>query len=173
MRRFYFKMLPLIMIMQTGGRAQEAGLDTLKTAPAEREYSMSKSPIGAVFRSAVLPGWGQLYNESYWKIPVVVGLGAFLVRGVIVEHGSFIDYRDLYAASITPANSSGDLRLKQFRELYRNNRDTYAWWFLVLYLVQVADAFVDAHLFDFDVGDSIALKTDAVSGARLVFAVRF
>ena len=136
--------------------AQTAESDSGTARASGSAFEMRKSPMGAVLRSALLPGLGQLYNESYWKVPVVVGLGVFLVRGIIVENKGFLDYSDRYSASITPDDLSGDLSLKQIREVYRDNRDSYAWWFLVLYLVQVADAFVDAHLYDFDVSDSVA-----------------
>ncbi|MBE0558816.1 MAG: hypothetical protein IH628_16435, partial [Proteobacteria bacterium] len=82
------------------------------------------------------------------------------------------DYRDLYSASITEELPSGNLRLKQFREFYRDRRDTYAWWTLIAYLFQIADAFVDAHLFSFDVSgvDNLTLlPTGPTVGVRLRF----
>lgn len=118
-------------------------------------FVMQKSPWGAVLRSAIVPGWGQLYNESYWKIPIVMGLTGFLVYGIVSEHRQYARFRDEYTASISASRPSGDLYLKQFREFYRNNRDTYGWWLLVTYLIQAADAFVDAHLYDFDVRDEV------------------
>jgi hypothetical protein len=39
----------------------------------------TKSPTGALVRSAILPGLGQFYNEAYWKIPIIYGLGAFFI----------------------------------------------------------------------------------------------
>jgi hypothetical protein len=151
-------------VAQDGGVPAGARADSLSdflpaaatasdSADADTLFSMHKSPMGAVLRSALVPGWGQLYNESYWKIPVVLGLSAFLTWGVLTEHTKYADYRDRYAASITALNPGGDLQLKQYREFYRDNRDTYAWWLLVAYLVQIADAYVDAHLYDFTVSD--------------------
>jgi hypothetical protein len=127
-----------------------------------------KSPLGAVIRSAILPGLGQFYNEAYWKVPVVLGLTGFLIYGVVTEHSTYTEYRDLYEASITSDFPSGDLRLKLFREFYRDRRDTYAWWLLIAYLFQIADAFVDAHLYSFDVSgvDTIQLLP-AANGLRL------
>ncbi|MDH7514590.1 MAG: DUF5683 domain-containing protein [Bacteroidota bacterium] len=152
---------------------QEKSRDTVVAERRTESFIMSKSPWGAALRSAVFPGFGQFYNESYWKIPIVLGLGAFLVRGVIVENADYVAYRDRYAASITPTNPAGDLRLKQFREYYRNNRDTYAWWFLVLYLVQIADAYVDAHLFDFSVSNDLAGASPLMPGMTLTLSLRF
>jgi len=128
----------------------------------------TKSPMGAVLRSAVIPGWGQFYNESYWKVPIVLGLSGWLIYGMISEHQQYVDYRDQYEATITEENPSGDLRLKRFREFYRDNRDTYGWWLLVTYLLQLADAYVDAALFSFDVSETSSVTLlPAPSGAAL------
>lgn len=150
-------------------------IETSTAPPAieQRDASVwtpAKSPGGAVLRSAILPGWGQLYNESYWKVPIVVGLSGFLIYGIVSEHADYADYADQYAATITPDRPGGDLRLKLFREFYRDRRDTYAWWFLVTYLVQIADAFVDAHLYDFDVSSDMRLT---LTPTRLSLGIRW
>lgn len=129
---------------------------TLKDGVMTEEVE-TKSALGAVLRSAAIPGWGQLYNESYFKVPVVVGLTGFLVWGIITEHANYRDYAVLYDASITDENPAGDLRHKRFREFYRDRRDTYGWWLLVTYLLQLADAYVDAALFSFDVDNEATL----------------
>jgi len=136
-------------------------------------FVMRKSPLGAVLRSAIIPGFGQLYNESYWKIPVILGLGVFLVRGIIVENAGYADFRDQYANSISASDPVGNLILKQYREFYRDNRDTYAWWFAVLYLVQIADAFVDAHLYDFDVSDEVHSSLQLFPKGRMGLQIRW
>ena len=129
------------------------------------EEPETKSPLGAVLRSAVIPGWGQLYNESYLKVPVVLGLTGFLAWGIVTEHANFREYADLYDASITDELPNGNLLHKRFREFYRDRRDTYGWWLLVAYLLQLADAYVDAALFSFDVGDESTLTLIPQSGA--------
>ncbi len=42
-------------------------------------FQRTKSPGLAMLLSAALPGAGQFYNESYWKVPVVAGLGIYFV----------------------------------------------------------------------------------------------
>src|SRR6266436_3445595 len=79
-------------------------VDTLKakdSIPSEKVDSLIKtehSPRKAAIRSAILPGWGQVYNKKYWKVPIVYA--ALGITGYI-----FVDniktYRDLrfaYAA---------------------------------------------------------------------------
>ena len=157
-------LLPLQLYAQDGG---EQHRDSLAVSPAFEMTSSatvevtdsieSKSPMGAVWRSAVIPGWGQFYNESYWKVPIVLGVSGFLIYGMITEQQNFADYSDRYDASITEDNPTGNLLLKRYREFYRNNRDTYGWWLLVTYLLQLADAYVDASLFSIDVSPESSL----------------
>ena len=109
----------------------------------------------AVLYSAILPGLGQYYNESYWKIPIVVGLGGYFGYVIIRNNNKFNDYKDLYANSITPENPLGFSTYNDLREFYRNQRDQFFLYFALLYLIQLADAYVDAHMFDFDVSGKI------------------
>ena len=52
---------------------QTLAADTTQTS-RESTFEMQKSPWGAVLRSAIIPGWGQFYNEDYLHIPVIWGL---------------------------------------------------------------------------------------------------
>lgn len=121
------------------------------------KFVMTKSPLKAVLLSAILPGLGQAYNESYWKLPIVAVAGGTLGYYIFYNNGKFLDYRDKYEASQTPDNPGGDDRYKRLRESYRDLRDTYLLYFAIFYLVNLADAYVDAHLYDFNVSDKIKL----------------
>jgi len=120
----------------------------------------SHSPSLAMLLSAVAPGAGQLYNRSYWKVPVVVGLGLYFASTWLDQNRRTQDYRQQYAASLLPgsprANESAQLLAE--REFYKEQRDTFAWYFVILYFVNIADAYVDAALFDFDVGPDLSLR---------------
>jgi hypothetical protein len=113
-------------------------------------FVMQKSPTGAMLRSMILPGWGQAYNESYWKIPVIWGLSAWFIYVWIEQNDNYKYYRDLYSQSLLES-SSGTSSYKTYRDLYRDDRDLFAIYLGLTYFLNFIDAYVDAHLFDFDI----------------------
>jgi hypothetical protein len=132
----------------------DSSITTLKPRQeVTKKFKMKKSPTKAVIFSAILPGAGQFYNESYWKIPIVGGLVGYFGYEYFRQNNLYKDYRDLYSATQTPENPSGDLNLKALREFYRDQRDDFVWYFMIVYVVNLVDAYIDAHLFDFDVSE--------------------
>jgi len=121
------------------------------------KFVMTKSPWKAVVLSAILPGLGQLYNESYWKLPIIAAIGGSLGFLFFYNNSKFLDYRDLYANSQTNGNLNGDDRYKRLRESYRDLRDQNLLYFAMFYLVNLADAYVDAHLYDFNVDNKVKI----------------
>lgn len=115
-------------------------------APKDTIFVMKKSPWGAVLRSAVIPGFGQFYNESYYKIPIIWGLGAWFVYGWIQNNDDYITNKDLFI------NTEQDI-YKSRRNFYRDQRDNFTIYLVLLYLLNLVDAYVDAHLFDFSVDE--------------------
>ena len=108
----------------------------LKGAPAENDsvvVKKTKSPTGAMIRSMIFPGLGQWYNEKKLKALLVLGVESGIVINSIVQN-------QWVQESVT------DLE----REYYINNRNLSNWTLVVAILVSMLDAYVDAHLFDFD-----------------------
>jgi hypothetical protein len=110
------------------------------------KFIMQKSATGAMLRSAVIPGWGQFYNESYWKIPVVWGFLGWFAYNAIHQNKMYNDYKPL--ADADPNT------YKRYSDYYRDNRDSFIVYMALTYLVNIVDAYVDAHLFDFDVSET-------------------
>jgi len=146
--------------------------DTVRKNDTTLTFHMKKSPWKAVLYSAVVPGLGQLYNETYWKVPVIAIAGGYLGYVILHNNSKFLDYRDSYSASITPENPNGDLNLKNYREFYRNQRDQFILYFGLFYLINLADAYVDAQLYDFNVSEKITLSPFR-NGKLLDLKVRF
>jgi len=133
---------------------------------------VQKSPATAVLLSAVLPGAGQFYNESYWKVPIVLGLGGYFVAEFLHNNTLYKQYRDEYASSVSLLpGTSGDANALRLREFYKDQRNEFAFYFLILYFVNLVDAYVDAVLFDFEMSDDLSLRT--VPGQSLRVRVIF
>jgi hypothetical protein len=133
--------------------------DTLNVADTTKEnqtFVMQKSPWGAVIRSAVFPGWGQIYNESYWKAPVVWGVMGWFVYNWIDNNNKYIDYKNLYI------NTNQSIA-RDYRDFYRDQRDQFAIYIVLTYFLNLVDAYVDAHLFDFSVDENYLTKTKMIN----------
>lgn len=132
--------IPLIAQQDT-----TASVDTITNS--SQKFVMQKSPWGAVLRSAIIPGWGQIYNESYWKVPIVWGITGWLVYVWVDNNNLYKDNRNLFI-------QTGDDRYKRFRDFYRDQRDQFAIYIVLTYFLNLVDAYVDAHLFDFSVDEN-------------------
>jgi hypothetical protein len=126
--------------------------DTIDTEETDTVFVMEKSAWGAVLRSAVIPGWGQLYNESYIKAVIVWGAGGWLVYNWIINNRDYNYYGDLY--DLTEREI-----YRQYRTIYRDQRDLFTIYLGLAYLLNLVDAYVDAHLFDFTVEEDFMTRS--------------
>lgn len=133
----------------------------------------SKSPWVAVGLSAAVPGLGQIYNKSYWKAPIIWGLGGYWVYEWIHLNGNYRDFRDQYTGSVTPSVPGGNAQFLLLRDFYRDERDKFAWYLGALYLLNLVDAYVGASLYDFDVGPELSADGRFVPGFRASLHVGF
>jgi len=135
------------MIATLNGQTIDDSLQTIEQN--DTTFIMAKSPWGAVGRSALIPGWGQFYNEAYWKIPVVWGVLGWFTYLYIENNKLYKEYGDLFTKSLN--NGIGVSYYREARDAYRDDRDKYALILGISYLLNLVDAYVDAQLFDFDV----------------------
>ena len=149
--------------------------DTTETPRKKgRQFRMKKSPAIAVLLSAVVPGAGQLYNQSYWKTPIIWGLVGYFGYEYFRQNNLYKDYRDLYSQSQLEIPPEGNLSYKSLREFYRDQRNDFVWYFTIVYVINLIDAYIDAHLFDFDVREEKLTRFgDADKTYRLKFNVKF
>jgi hypothetical protein len=125
---------------------------TITNSENDTTFIMQKSPIGAMLRSAIIPGWGQFYNESYIKIPIIWGVSTWFIYAWITQNKNYIHYQDLYNKSFLETSNPYTSDYKRIRDSYRDDRDLFAIYFGLTYFLNIIDAYVDAHLFDFNVG---------------------
>jgi hypothetical protein len=105
------------------------------------------SPFKVMLRSAVLPGWGQMYNGKPLKTVVVVAGEGFLVYKALDELSKENDAVDRQSQFLpqTPEYEAA----QDDKEKHYNLKVNYIWWAVAVHLLQMADAYVDAQLRDF------------------------
>jgi len=126
------------------------------------------SPAKATVFSALLPGAGQFYNRKYWKIPVIYGAFAGLGYLIKFNNDRFQTYRDAFVLRtdgdpLTVDEFEGrysESDLTTLKDFYRRNRDLSFIFAGLIYVLNIVDASVDAHLFYFDVSDDLSLRID-------------
>jgi len=139
------------------------GGDTLPKSNWSKKWSMPHSPLRATVYSAVLPGAGQIYNKKYWKLPILyAGLGT-CTYFIIDNTREYRKWRDSYIAAFdgnpntVPQYDPSEYRLEYAQDLYRRWTELSYIAFIAVYLIQVVDANVDAHLFYFDVSRDLGM----------------
>ncbi|MCD4709361.1 MAG: hypothetical protein K8R52_00815 [Bacteroidales bacterium] len=117
--------------------------DTLLSQPLK-----IKSPTRALMYALVLPGLGQAYNEKYYKMPIVWaalgGAGYAIVYNTKVYRQATIEFLE------------GDLD-ERYLPIYRRNMELSYIAAIAIYGLQILDAYVDAHLYSWDVNDNLSL----------------
>lgn len=174
---FVFTVIAFIAVACFKYSAYAAEDSTVAASRKNESSVMSKSPVGAALRSIVLPGWGQYYVEKYWKIPIFLGAAGTCAYIIIDNNKSFNDKvkQIKSAAAANPEDPYIDLYKRQ-REVYRDNRDRAAFIIAGVYILSAIDAYVDAHLFDFNVDDNISVNVAPPLGinfARIKLSVKF
>ncbi|MBX2845096.1 MAG: hypothetical protein KTR13_02695 [Saprospiraceae bacterium] len=144
-------------------------VDAGATMKINQEDDGTHSPTKAAYYSFVLPGLGQAYNKKYWKIPLVYGaLGAstyisFNNRNIHRDYREEIERR---TAGFDPEFRPGlDMdRLETQLEQWREWRDLAYIATGIVYMLNVVDATVDAHLYDYSVDDDLGFKPTPTLG---------
>lgn len=144
--------------------SESATTDSLPPGKWRTKWNMPHSPLKATIYSAVLPGAGQVYNKKYWKLPIVYGgLGA-CTYFIIDNTREYRKWRDSYIAAFdgnpntVPQYDPTQYRLEYAQDLYRRWTELSYMAFIAVYLIQVVDANVDAHLFYFDVSRDLSMR---------------
>ncbi len=167
----------VILFLATGFSAfsQKQAADTTKVVKPVVQHSPRKATI----YSAVFPGLGQIYNRKYWKVPLVYGGFATLGYFINFNNEVYTTYKKAYSDIIDDdpyTNSHLSLknvssyflkpenlslfteRLRRAKDSSRRNRDLVVIGTVVFYAVNIIDASVDAHFFNFDISDDLTIN---------------
>jgi hypothetical protein len=130
------------------------------------------NPKSVMFKSMLVPGWGQIVNKQIWKVPIVYGLIGGVAGYTVYLTKRYHDYRAAYYNAQrgsetdyrfgqTPAYIPADINssaLRDTRDQLRNRRDLMYLMVGVAYGLNVLDAYVFAHMRSFDVSEDLSMN---------------
>ncbi|MCK5729637.1 MAG: hypothetical protein KAH68_01100 [Draconibacterium sp.] len=173
-------LLALVLLLVTNVKGQILETDTTLISEVPEFAEEIHSPKQAAIYSAILPGLGQAYNKKYWKIPIIyAGFGALgyfiswnnknykvlkLAYGDLTDDDPNTDsYLDLDAAQYYDLDNESERSqfqtgLNKQQDYYRRNRDLMIISTAAFYALNIIDASVDAHLFDFDISEDLTFN---------------
>ena len=133
----------------------------------EYVFTLPKNPTLACVLSAFIPGAGQIYNEKYLKAGGVIIVQSYLIGMTVYSDSKMKDYKD------KRNNSEGylkDFYNGRYHDYYEM-RQSYIYWVGASVFVSAMEAFVDAHLLNFNYKkNEIRLKFE---DQKLVISVAF
>ncbi len=159
-----------------GNKARaQVGDETISAVSAQNDTILErKSPTGALLRSVVFPGWGQFYNRKYLKGVVVFGAETTFITLAVIEWSRMNTHKKNFQ---NPNYPDRYWEFEQF-QFYEDRRNLFLWITAGIVFLSMFDAYVDAHLYNFDrekVRDlSISLIPEANGGnnIKIVFSIQ-
>lgn len=129
-------------------------------------------PKSVLYKSLLIPGWGQIVNKQVWKVPIIYGLLAGLAGYSIYLTKKYHDYRAAYYNQ-NPDIPDNDMRfgstpayleganlssLQSNRNFFHNRRDFIYITIVLAYGLNAIDAYIFAHLRSFDVSEDLSMR---------------
>jgi hypothetical protein len=141
------------------------------------------NPRVASIRSAIIPGWGQVYNGKIWKVPIVYAalgvtgwyflsnrtyykqlrLGAVVGTQIIEKKRpkDSTDYHKIKDENVKLAIDRGRLQeVRYYRDRVRRELDYAVLYFAIAWALNVVEASVDAHLQSFDISPNLSFNIE-------------
>jgi hypothetical protein len=127
--------------------------------------------------ACIFPGAGQIYNKSYWKVPFVVGGFGAMIYVIDWNNRIYQRYKKAYRLrtayeqnpDLYPDGPTDEFKdygsvtseyMRDMRNNSRRNRDLCIILTGALYILQIVDAHVDAHLKDYDISDDLTMNIE-------------
>ncbi|WP_157480506.1 DUF5683 domain-containing protein [Gillisia sp. CAL575] len=163
-----FFMVTTFVVAQQDSLQIKINQDTVVEAKKDYKEYNPLAPAKAAFFSAVLPGLGQAYNGKYWKIPIAyagLGIGIYFY----LENDKQYDrYRNAYKSrlagniddefyvnGVARVSTDGLIRAQKS---FQRNKEISLLVTAGIYILNIIDANVDAHLQQFNVSEDLSFK---------------
>lgn len=160
----------ILLFISAVGFAQQDSLaidrpmvqDTLVEEQDYKPYN-ALAPAKAAFYSAILPGLGQAYNGQYWKIPIAYGGLGVGIYFYLNNDKEYDKYRQAYKDRLAGRKDEFQGRisldgLQRAQEFYQRNKEISVLVTAGIYILNIIDANVAAHLQQFNVNEDLTLR---------------
>jgi hypothetical protein len=128
--------------------AGEMNVVALEVESAPEIWRTGVSPTAAVIMTPFFPGWGQLYAENSWRAGLGFGLELYYWTQMLSRDRQARRSRD-FARNFEAGSANYNFYNAVAEENWEQMRD-FAWWSGGVLLIVALDAYVGAHLFEFD-----------------------
>lgn len=141
----------------------------LNTLAVDSVPTFKPDPAKAVWLGAIIPGYGQIVNKSYWKLPIVYAGFLGCTYAITLNSTRYETYKKAYFDKIDSNDNTNsfldlpngaqlsDQILKSAYDQYRRYRDLSIFVTVGYYAITLIEAYVDAQLFDFDISPDISM----------------
>ncbi|MFY0631513.1 MAG: hypothetical protein JXR05_14105 [Flavobacteriaceae bacterium] len=173
---FKYRVISFLILLftcfQSYGQKDSTSVDNVNSIRVSKVIPNSiynpLSPAKAAFYSAIFPGGGQIYNKKYWKAPIVWAAMGTSIYLYLDNNREYKRYRTAFKQreaglqdEFTLDNGSELISrngLISAQKTLRGNRDLSILSTVLIYVLQIVEASVNAHLLQFDTGDNLSVK---------------
>ena len=143
--------------------------------PTDFEHKLTQNPTVALFKSMVVPGWGQYGNHKYIKGTLFFAADVWFISRALKYRKDARDYWSRYESASTIAEKNN--LYSQYKSL-KNKRNKFTWFAVITSFVSMFDAYVDAHLSGYPGGKmqkdvTISMGPQASGGVRANLSLSF
>ncbi|HEY9047787.1 MAG TPA: DUF5683 domain-containing protein [Ohtaekwangia sp.] len=135
-----------------------------------KSYATRYNPRKALLYAAIVPGLGQIYNKKYWKLPLVYGGFVGIGMAINFYNNLYRQYKaDLFYnlengyENDTDRRPGDNFTTKSYRVAVDRSKRSRDFWIIMMgamYILQMVDAHVDAHLKEFDLNPQLRVSIE-------------
>ena len=162
--------LPALISAQNDSIVKKTKIKKVKKKKAQSIYD-PLAPSKAAFYSAIFPGLGQFYNKKYWKVPIVWGGLAIPAYYYQINNTDYKRYRNAYRLrknglvdefTVNGQEIVSTQTLETAQEQLKQNRDLSLLSGIIIYVLQIIEASVNAHLMQFNTNDNLTIQPSMI-----------
>lgn len=115
---------------------------------------------------SIIPGGGQIYNHQVWKVPLIYGSFAAMGYFIYYNYNRMTTFRDEYLYRVKHNNTPNlenyaNYPTSNIYSLYNTYNRNFQLMVIItagIYALNLIDAYVFGHLFDFRIDDDLSLN---------------